>query len=685
MRNYPPSYTTETKRKDGAHSVWIMRITIAGADYYLTDNAFVLLPFSGSAPWPAGITVNAVAAVKEWGSIQQGISGALGEAQVSEFSATLILGVTLTPSPRDLGYFADAKLLKLCPVEIYKWYAGCADPPQLIFSGRVRDLSDYTDTTIAMRVQDYSVDLDNFYIGRLLTTQDYPGADPAAVGKMLPIPFGPLPKFPALCVNATATYIYMYSDRAMPIAPNVYVRNTGIADIPINALCTTYTGQSGNQLAGYESKGVVSISAAQAASIQVMVQASIAEGNHTHSANTGGLQRIEFSYIDNLVLYWETGHDQTQLNDGNDATYGTAPFNGCAADYSFASTPSGSGTPTQVRIIFDVSVIGNYSHGPIDILWNGTIVQSFNYPSFNPYSWVRYGWASIWIAVSSWATIGTSLKVRVRGDGNTQMYAVYAQVDTAAATIGSSPASGVAISNPTPANAVSEQVLVDVAADLGTPTAIATWMLTQAGKSAISVVGALPVAAMAGLLDTYDNASSWLKKIGFQAGAYFTFFRNTPQFVARTGSSQSKNIMDCPLGTDGRRQRTRHMTDIADMVNNIIIRYSRDWSQPSGPDAYTATLPGTVGDGLHERPDLFMFDFITSAQAVATLLALYLAALGDQGWIDQVDAAPEYSVLEFGDQAVLTFAAGQTGFVIAAEEAPGSCEAADKFTLKIVY
>jgi len=755
MKSYPANYTLQKNRTDGAHSVYILRLTIAGLDYWISGDAMTIMEFAGSTPWPADRSIDVAALAKPFGTIQWGISGALAESQVSEFSSTLLLGVDLspnliavtqyhqhatgwvqlyaplsvgtsypltfsarsasssyidvagyyqpdeivyltpayvehtitvvpiggtnnlsvyfgaadidiinlrlTPLPlRDLEYLATADLLDNAPMQMYEWYAGCTDPPQMVFSGKISELAEMTDTTIPLRFRDESADLQKFYIGRNVTLAAYPNALPADVGKFIRIPFGPVSKAPALCVNQTATYIYIYSDRPVTSVPAVYARNRGKADINITAHCTRYTGQPSQELAGYEDKGIISITAGQAASIQALVNLvltdgiSVPAGSHSHAA-TATREQYPSSASPVAVGAWASA---------TDAVVESVTF------------PTISGIIEQsLQVDYSVS-------NAKKVIIDGQFVV--------------YDSASAWTGSGTytWTTSGTGNGTSVRGENSGATVQVkvnvahrsvfYANNTSADPAAGVQKNGTVTLTQPAPADAVSEQILVDMVADSGSPSGMATWVLAQAGKPAVTVVGALAVSTFGGQIDSYDTAQEWLNAIAWQCGAWFAYPCGTPKLISRAGSGQSKVIPDVLLDSSGSRMLTRKKTPPEELIDNITIRYSRDWSLDRAADSYQKTASGTTGTGTHDQPDLFWMDMITAAADANALVALFLAQFGTRKWLAECYETLEHSEMEFGDTAVLSFL-GKTGIITAPEHAPGSVEEAGKIKLTVRY
>lgn len=212
MKNFPASFAAMKNLKTGAAPVWILKITVAGVDYYLSDNAFTI------SPW--GVTTKRW--VKSWGSVTEGISGLIEEYKISDFSVTCLADPDASPNIIDL--------VLNNPIEqnvciLYFWLYGCSDPPQEMFRGYVRDSPISEGYTIVdLQLQDETLKWANTYVGKQVTLQDYPYADPDDVGKIMPLVYGSLGKFPALAIRAG-------KQTSLPNAVNATTTSVTVSDV----------------------------------------------------------------------------------------------------------------------------------------------------------------------------------------------------------------------------------------------------------------------------------------------------------------------------------------------------------------------------------------------------------------------------------------------------------------------
>jgi hypothetical protein len=413
------------------------------------------------------------------------------------------------------------------------------------------------------------------------------------------------------------------------------------------------------------------------------------QGLHTHSTS-GSYTRLEFNNSYNNNGQWATGHDATMLYDGNDTTYAVNAFYGALVDLDIQGTVTGTGTPIRFRFCVLAGATDPNYDNPFSVACyiSGSVVETIEGLKNSP----AKTWYSGWHTITSWASLQSpGCGVRVTDGDYDYLYAVYLQVDTGSATISYDPASGVALAGDLILTGTfvsnlfgAGKILADMTADSTAPVDACSWILNDAGLASASVAGSLAVSAFNGVIQDYQTALYWLNLLAFQCGAWFAMFGSSPKLISRSGSGSSKTIPAVIMDDTGRRALTRQKTNIADLINKIAILYNRDWTQAKGSDAYQATASGTTGDGLHERPDLFMFDFITSSTDAAALATLYLSLFGTRKWMAVFYETLEHSEMEFGDSVVMSFL-GQTGVLIAAEHDPGTADAADQVILTAVY
>lgn len=346
MKTFPAAFTIEKNKQTGAKPVWIARLIAPDADYYLAGKQIHIQGFVGSSVWPASTPVNTVAWVSSFGNIVEGINGAIDEFKVSEMSISTIIDPETTINIETLVLAG----IEGCIVELYEWFVDCSDPPQRIFVGKVRAVTDYNDTTITFAIQDETIDLEKFYIGDKIDLIRFPNALPADIGKILPIPFGVVHKVPAVCVATNGGYEYCYSNRSVTVT-GVWARNTGIADINILPYCALY-----------ESSGVLIIYTSAALEIRKLItaQISLTDNGHAHSIGSADLNV-----------------SQNTTNSVPDISYAGTFF-----AFNFDTVV---GTRTKISYLANVKIQdfkGN-STGDIHLYNNGSCIQTINVSSID--------------------------------------------------------------------------------------------------------------------------------------------------------------------------------------------------------------------------------------------------------------------------------------------------------------
>lgn len=193
MRTFPAAFITEKNKKTDLAPVWILRLTVGGIDYWLSDNLF------GITVWNGGIVVRPW--IKSWGQLQEGISGGLDEFHVSDFSCSCLIDPDASPNMETL---ALTTTLEQSPAELYLWFHGldkATAPPQRMWRGYIKDVSIPDDLTVELHMEDETARLNKF-VGTRLNVLTHPLADPDDIGKVIPIVFGAVTGLPALCVDS---------------------------------------------------------------------------------------------------------------------------------------------------------------------------------------------------------------------------------------------------------------------------------------------------------------------------------------------------------------------------------------------------------------------------------------------------------------------------------------------------
>lgn len=665
-----------------------------------------------------------------------------------------IVELLIVSSPETMDALAVSGALDDVQADLYLGLEGLAVAPQLILPGYIRDFGEISDTILPLVIQDNTIRLERFYIGQQVTLADYPTADPADVGKIIPICFGTAPKQPALALSMGArttlktaivttgetalylsdatglangahilsdteqmlvsavdadvvtvsrayngttatthnqgtaviklmTLVFCVSWRPVSSITKVWLRRNGL-DLNITAYCTRYTGLVGNQLVGYGSMAMITISIAQMAQILAMAALQVSVSDTIATAAQDQYMTVD---LDNYSSTGTIDYLPSIIN-GN-LQEGSKMWASSSITLRKAKLISSSGRPFYVRVCVHAgNAIGSDTTGfqlHIGGVYRGTVNAGGSTPAT---------FRSAWYPINDWSDLnlsGTYVYAATGSSDTVWIWEVWLEISfnpSAASTATPGVAKTGTVTAAMSGSVVSDyfgsgQVLADVSADRGSPSGMADWILGQAGMPATELLGHLATSQFDGRIDEYRSALWWLNSIAWQAGALFVMRSGFPCLVSRQMSEAVKSITACRVAEDGRRMLTRSRTSAEDVIDKISILYARDWSKSRGADAYSGqTL--FAGGGSRERPELFQFDFIRSADAAAVLRDVYLSQSEHRrrlvkvmNWIDQID-------LEIGDCVGVIIAGNEVGRVIASEPTPGSFDAADGVSLLIL-
>lgn len=95
-----------------------------------------------------------------------------------------------------------------------------------------------------------------------------------------------------------------------------------------------------------------------------------------------------------------------------------------------------------------------------------------------------------------------------------------------------------------------------------------------------------------------------------------------------------------------------------EVINIVHLYYNRDWSRSAGREAYqaitrTENAASITAYGEKERPDTFLFDFVTDAAMAVDLRDFYLARYKDRKKVVNLTAFLDNFELEFADAVIL--------------------------------
>jgi len=704
-----------------AGPLWFLKWTVNGVTYYPADGTVTITPWGvTTVPW-----------VTSWGNIRRGISGALGEYQVANFDCTLSYDPAANPNPDGL---VTQYPVEGTTIELWVWSVGTKDI-RLIFSGNVADVNVPSPGTVDITIEDGSAKLKS-YIGEKVDPANWPDADPADVGQVIPIPFGESPKVSALglAVGAKttlkaaaaigATYITVSDATDIAVGSTILIdteqktvssvsgqvlgvsalaaahtQGTAVVelvtlhycpswravsainkvwlrkdelDLDITSYCVRYIGQAGSVLTGYGTMAMVTISAAQMAAIISAFQAEL------ELTDNIGLNDPEHTHTDTTT----TTTDQTANNIGTD--YGGSTNTIASASPSYPTPPGGD--IIQQTNTFHIHYWTNPSVA-CNVYVNGTLQQS-GYTSGNiSWSGTTVGLPGVSVQRTSGMgvyvefTTGTCRTV-ITGSTpivpNVTGVTKTGTVETlfTGAAVGSIFGSG--------------KILCDIIADASSPTAACNWILAQKNYPPVQLLGSLPASyAINGIINEYRTALDLLNDFAFQCRSWFCLDRGAPKLIVRPNTlTPTRTIPAVRVTNDGTPVRSRRKSDIDDVINTIQILYNRDWTM-SGDSAYQNIEAGQDSAsiaiyGPKERPELFRFDFCRSQAMAASVLAFYLGYYADRHWVEEIGEYLDQVMAEFGSVVALGFDSNKPGIVMEPQISPGSRSGIDTVTLTVI-
>jgi len=770
MKTFPASFEAEKNLKSGVSPTWILKLTIGGNTLYLSDNAYQITPWS----------VSTKAWVSDWGSITEGITGSINEMKTADL---VVRCINDQAEAQNLEYYLKNNIPEKDPAELYLWFHGLADPPQIMFRGYVRNYVFEDDTMITLTIQDEAERLQK-YIGTKVTVDDYPDANPSDVGRVIPIVYGAVKKLRCLEVEAggvtTLRSGITSTDTNIEVSEPDNLPSSGTVQIDDEQI--HYTGKSGNQLTGvtrgysstvatshqmgasvWEVRGSYKYLAAESGSISkvygklregifldvtslatittlngnlcvqmpayitvrqavdLMVQDgidvddalaivdSIAVNDTIDVSDTiivddtiavddtiDVTEDIAFSTdveSEEMRLCTGTPVQQTDASHGSKSVYFPSMPRNCSnydqiwREYNFtgnvATPPTGGG-----YLVFKVEGVeigridsnGWHQSAASPMIITDTTCKTGSQTIF---TYTKYGtisdWGSWTVTLDSASQHGTIVPALSKSGtasktGTASKVGAATKSGTASKT-GAASKSGTVdrsgqvsktgtvslIGNQSAGTLLANEIYVDITGASGSPTAVFQDILSRAGWTG-GFTGSDNGFSFNGAITEYRRAIDWLQYLAFQCRSYFKVSNGTARLIYRPDTPASdKTIPACRLRRDGRRVIRRRQTPLEDIINNIQVLYDRDWSLSGrGDDSYkgiskASDATSIANYGERERPELFMFDFITSAALAASLRDFYLSKYKDRHWIYDFEVFLDHAELEFSDCITLSF------------------------------
>lgn len=189
MRSFPAQFTTQKNIAAGAKPVWFLQLAVDSGYVYISDRAIAIIDRTGAAQVTKAWVTN-------WGTIQDGVTGALGEYSISELTIAML---TDPEDAENIIHLIDNHDLETNLSYLCCWFEGITDPAQVFFVGYVNDINPgENDYGCTITLQDPAMKCDNM-VG-IVATKDLLGdaLHNDDVGKILPIIFTGANKVPAI-------------------------------------------------------------------------------------------------------------------------------------------------------------------------------------------------------------------------------------------------------------------------------------------------------------------------------------------------------------------------------------------------------------------------------------------------------------------------------------------------------
>lgn len=743
MKTWPTAFNTEKNKAVGAKPVWILRLTINSVSYYLTAAPITIPSFATSLVWPQALEVVATPQVKSWGSIQTGINGYLDEFQVSEFSMSLIND----PQGVDFSGLLTSYAVEGNAVELYLWFRGLTEPPERIFQGYVRDISDLTDTEVSLTFQDATIKLEKHYLGTKVSKTNFANANSQEVGKVLPITFGTVVKAPAILVaggivttlktacTAAATSITLSDVTGIIVGTILLIDSEELNVTAVASPNVTVTRGYNSTTAAAHTVGTTialfadhdyilsdnSLTSATKAwlklSDELFFDASAyttlytgATGSQLAPYNTRAVGRITAANFKSLMAAISLAVSDTidvtasklQLNEDSVSTMprsasGSVGTGGAKhIDASFNNTESTNRASVFYTVSCEFECSATYDSriflmnasatNLVETVWSENGVSGDTKMTFTFDAQTAAGKLSNIVRVE---TQSDNVIVSARINSCSRVITQIASSTTGGASVAKT--GGVAVSGSNIANYLGPgKFYWNGVSPTNTITEVCDYILTDAGQpTPITTAGTIPTYEVNGVITEYKTALSWLNLFAFQWQSWFAVKNGKSYIIGRAVGASLKTISACKIENDGVRTLSRKKTEIGDVLNKIEVLYNLDYSISKGDEAYSdSTLAEDTASqaiyGLSEQPDMFKSDFITTSAGAISLRDFYSASNANRRWLATFSLFLDNAELEFGDIVTLGFLNNTVGTVLNASHSPGSSGNIDTIELTVL-
>ncbi len=685
MKTFPANFTTEKSKKTGAAPVWLLKCPFATGTLYLSDVVFSV------ASWNGGIATKSW--VKEWGAIDEDISGDLSLTKVSDFSLQVIIDPGASP---DIETIINDPLnaIETTDIELYLWFRGLdpsTDPPQLMWVGNITEYTKLDELVYQLDLVDQSVKL-NKYVGTLLNQDLFPRMDPADVGKMANIMMGSVKGVPchAIIAGGVSTLTQAMTATATgsrTVADGSRFPDTGTFWVKIGDEIIKCTGASPTYIY-VAARGEYDTTPAAHAVDEAVVE--YAASGFTYLVADHQVVEIENVYVDGElvtdgVTKYPGGHgawttkaqvllihgpydpspeflnpastagnakDLSNSIDGDESTRTEFGSSAVALQVNFSASPRKDAVIKQeVEVVLEVP-----NNRTLNVTTGWAPSSVTNTGGIKRVTFTKTGGARTdTITFTGTVQPPTAYVYEVKPK-KVYAYKINAGAETAAKiNVGS---------------VVTVDVLATGNAYHYPDIIIKNFLVTYAGWStdnfitdAATVFTESPIYHFSVLLNEYKTLKEWLSKMAFQCRCYFRFAHGKAYLLYRPDTITSdKTITDAVVRMEDNFKTTVKVerSRLDEVINKINLRFCRDWAR-SGNAAYKYLCRGDATHtggydaasvaryGEKERADLFNFDFVILSAMAVDLQAFYLARYKDRKRIATMEIFLDNSELEFAD------------------------------------
>jgi hypothetical protein len=475
--------------------------------------------------------------------------------------------------------------------------------------------------------------------------------------------------------------------------------------VDITANCAKYTGKGANQHASYPGRAVVTVAdyLALYKKVQLVTTDTIAvsPGVHLHADTDRPILSVPMDDTNASATQWNflSSMLNGNLMDGGYSTAGTS-----ASNFFKRKQASGPGNPTRVRM---AACVGNANYpGTISftLIVNG-VPKSSTAGGGSAKSTIYSAWASM----TSWNELNSpSTSIQFNASSAAWLWDAWIEVEydpgTTTVSAGVAKSGTVNLSGNSVADTMLGGVmLVDKVNNTALPPAVFADFLTRfCNDATLQVTGAFPsYYRLDGEITEYKRAIDWLDYFAFQCRSYYRRINGVSKLIYRPDNPNSIRTIDAVRVESGKKVYSRDKAPITQVLNKIIVLYNRDWSQSKSDQAYRGVEQGNgtskfedpnylykdsvAAYGTRERPEMFMFDFVTVTAMVVDVRMFMLAKYSTRPWLHKFDCFLDHSMLKFADVVTLGFANNEVGEIQEAGQSPGDSKTIDTvdFTVRV--